>query len=152
MMGHPVTKTTTYSGTDCHKWARRAINAGKAVFGIDSIIGIKVAGQWGLSGFPVTLNDEDAVLSQRGVYVQAPGGMTQQFLSPLLDSELSITFEFYADWLPPKMDPKTMQIELDEDCPECGASLAECNIGDAACPGCGVVIGDGGDDANDLED
>jgi len=61
-MGHPVTKTTTYSGTDCHKWARRAINAGKAVFGIDSIIGIKVAGQWGLSGFPVTLNDEDAVL------------------------------------------------------------------------------------------
>jgi hypothetical protein len=30
-------------------------------------------------------------------------------------------------------------------CPECGASLAECHIGDAVCPGCGAVVGDGGD-------
>jgi acyl CoA:acetate/3-ketoacid CoA transferase len=30
-------------------------------------------------------------------------------------------------------------------CPECGASLAECHIGDAVCPECGAVVGDGGD-------
>jgi len=27
-------------------------------------------------------------------------------------------------------------------CPECGASLAECHIGDAACPECGKVVPD----------
>lgn len=29
---------------------------------------------------------------------------------------------------------------IDDCCPDCGGSLAECHIGDAVCPGCGAIV------------
>lgn len=117
-----ATKTTTYNGTECHKWARGAMKAARAVFGIDTITRVRVKGPWILNGFPVQLDSEDCTLSQRGVYVEAPGGLTSQFLSPGVESELLITFEFEADdeTLPTagdleKKPAPLMNIELDEE-------------------------------------
>jgi hypothetical protein len=36
-------------------------------------------------------------------------------------------------------------------CPECGGSLAECHIGDSACPECGRVVSDGGEEKEEEE-
>jgi len=46
--------------------------------------------------------------------------MTQQFLSPLLDSELSVTFEFEADY-PLHRESGPMNIQLDEEVEDAGS-------------------------------
>jgi hypothetical protein len=109
-----VKKSTEYVDHECHKWARRAINAGTAVFGINADVEIVATGQWLLQKFPVSI-DQECRLSNRGVYVSAPGDLTEQFLTPTQRSAITVTFSFDAE---PAAGSGPSNIELDEDNPD----------------------------------
>jgi hypothetical protein len=127
-----VMKTTTYCGTEAHTWAARAVKAGAAVFGIDTVVHVTACGAWLVQKFPTTIHNEPCRLSSRGVYVDAPGGLTEQFLNPTDDSGLDVTFEIdgcepvqedepahdETPSLPPDVPSATSTIELDPDNPD----------------------------------
>jgi hypothetical protein len=52
----------------------------------------------------------------------------------------------FYDTIDEAVDALMEEDGLSDCCPECGASLAECHIGDAACPECGQVVSDGGEE------
>lgn len=109
-----VVKTTTYIDEDCHKWAKRAVDAGLAVFGIDSEVTMRATGQWLVQKFPANI-DDPCRLGTRGVYVQAPGGLTEQFLVPTPRSALEVAFTFDAEMV---HEAAPLAMELDPDNPD----------------------------------
>lgn len=124
--------TTTYHGTDAHRLARAAAAVAEQVFNADVSAKPIASGQWLVHSFPTTIPDAPCRLSHRGVYVEAPGGMTEQFLNPTDDSvvQLHLVLDnvdpLYEDAKEPQPD-ETVQpednlqgpggIELDPDNP-----------------------------------
>jgi hypothetical protein len=121
-----VTRTTTFIDVDCHKQAARAIKAGRAVFGLGTPVAVRTIGVWLVNRFPTTV-EQPARLSGRGVYVTAPGGLTEQYLAPTKDSGLHVTWTLDGCMVPdaepdtiecPAHGAETVRIELDPDNPD----------------------------------
>jgi hypothetical protein len=107
--------TVIYLGTECHKNALRAIHVVTEVVGITADSEVEAGGVWTINGFPTTVNDL-CRLGRRGVYVAAPGGMTEQFLSPTSDSVVRVTY--YMDGVQPVHEERSAPIDLDPDNPD----------------------------------
>jgi hypothetical protein len=112
--------TTTYTGIECHKAAKAAAKMAVHVFNAKVEEEIIASGTWTVHAFPTDI-DEPCRLGNRGVYVEAPGKLTEQFLSPTDSSAVSLTLVLSG--VEPVYEERSgvsgsMSIELDPDNPD----------------------------------